>query len=110
LVTEWDAAENVAETASMAYVDDEIRCAAFKATLAAWEATVVKAVRYITTRCHTCLKEATVTLVTDYGARTCARCLQEAASPTSSRTSAKTKPPGEPRLPPSRTDLFNRHH
>jgi hypothetical protein len=108
LVTEWDAAENAAETASMAYVDDETRSAAFKAALALWEATVVKAVRYITTRCHTCQKEATVTFVTDYGARTCARCLQEATAPTALRTSAKTKPPRKPSLPPSRPDLFNR--
>jgi hypothetical protein len=111
LVAEWDAAENAAETASMAYVayvDDETRSAAFKAALALWEATVVKAVRYITTRCHTCQKEATVTFVTDYGARTCARCFQEATAPTAPRASAKTKPPRKPSLPPSRPDLFNR--
>jgi hypothetical protein len=108
LLAEWDEAEEVAEAASLAYIADETRCATFKTALAAWEATVVKAVRYITTRCHTCLEEATVILVTDYGARTCARCFQEATAPKAPRTSAKTKPPGKPGVPPSRPDLFNR--
>jgi hypothetical protein len=108
LLAEWDEAEEVAEAASLAYIADETRCAAFKTALAAWESTVVKAVRHITTRCHTCLEEATVTLVTDYGARTCARCFQEATAPTAPGTSAKTKPPGEPSVSPRRPDLFNR--
>ena len=108
LLAEWDEAEDVAEVASRTYIADETRCAAFKTPFAAWDATVVTAVRYITARCHTCLREATVTFVTDYGARTCARCLQEAAAPTAPRTSARTKPPRKPSVPPSRPDLFNR--
>jgi hypothetical protein len=75
LLAAWDNAELVAETTSVAYVAEEAHRADFERGLAAWEAAVVEAIRYLAKRCHDCGKEATVTVLTDHAARYCRRCL-----------------------------------
>jgi hypothetical protein len=79
LLAVWDEAEVAAEAASVAYVEDGTRRADFERGLAAWEAAVVAAIRYLARRCHGCGKETTVTVLMDYGARYCTRCLDDGA-------------------------------
>ncbi len=79
LLAAWDEAEVAAEAASVAYVEDETRRADFERGLAAWEAAVIAAIRYLARRCHGCGKETTVTVLMDCGARYCPRCLEVGA-------------------------------